>query len=96
MRVCKLDKYAVKDKKYSIAAVTITIRRFGPSGSLKKKNIVLENRIDVIHKIINEAFFDGKYILVIILYQSLKIIYCGLRRALLFFQALFYRYRKVY
>lgn len=41
--------------------------KFGPSGSLKNENIALEHAIDVIPKIINEVFFDSKYIFVIIL-----------------------------
>jgi len=53
----------VKDRKYIIAAITITTRRFGPSGSSKKKNIALEHAIDVIPKISNEVFFDLKYII---------------------------------
>lgn len=52
-----------KDKKYIIIAITVTTRRFGPSGSLKKKNIVLEKIIDVSPKIINEIFFDLKCII---------------------------------
>lgn len=35
-----------------------TIKRFGPSVSLKKKNNVLEQRIAVTPKIANEIFFD--------------------------------------
>jgi len=57
-----LNKYIVKDKKYTIAAPTITTKRFGPSGSSKDKNIVLEHTIDVMPKITNEIFFDLKYI----------------------------------
>lgn len=34
--------------------------RFGPSGSLNNKNIVLEHTIDVIPKIINDVLFDMK------------------------------------
>jgi hypothetical protein len=34
--------YITRDKKYTITAVTVTMRRFGPSGSSKKKNIVRE------------------------------------------------------
>lgn len=43
-------------------AVTITTKRLGPSGSLKKKNIVLEHIRDVIAKISDEIFFDGECI----------------------------------
>lgn len=52
-----------KDEKYIIPAATVTIKRFGPSGSSKKKNIVLEHMIDVRTNIIMEAFFDLKYII---------------------------------
>ena len=50
-----------------ITAIPITTSKFGPSGSLKNKNITLEHAIDVIPKISNEVFFDLKYIFVIIL-----------------------------
>ena len=60
-------KYANRDKKYTTTAIPITMSRFGPSGSLKKKNISLEHTMAVIPKIINEVFFDVKYIFVIIL-----------------------------
>lgn len=53
-----LNKYAAKDKKYMTAAITMTTRRFGPSGSLKKKNIALENTIDVSARINSEVFFE--------------------------------------
>lgn len=57
----ELDKYSAKDKKYRIAAITVTMSKFGPSGSLKKKNINLEHARAVIPKINNEIFFDLKY-----------------------------------
>lgn len=57
-----LNKYIAKDKKYMIPAIPITTRRFGPSGSSKKKNIVREHTIAVMPKISNENFFDLKYI----------------------------------
>lgn len=44
------------------AAATTTTSRLGPSGSLKKKNITLEQTRDVTPKSINEAFCDLKYI----------------------------------
>ena len=53
------DKYIDKDKKYIIAANTVTIRRFGPSRSLKKKNIVREQRRDVRARI-RRVFFEGR------------------------------------
>lgn len=61
------NKYIGKDKKYTIAAMPITTNKFGPSGSLKNKNIGLEKTRDVIPNISNEIFFDLKYIRVIIL-----------------------------
>lgn len=62
----ELNKYTVKDKKYTTSAITVTISKFGPSGSLKNTNIILEQTIDVMAKISNEIFFDLKYIVVII------------------------------
>jgi hypothetical protein len=50
-----LDIY--KDKEYIITAITVTIKRFGPSGSLKNENITLEHTRDVIPKISSEVFF---------------------------------------
>lgn len=43
-------------------AKTVTIKRFGPSGSSIHKNIVREHTRDVIPKINSETFFDLKYI----------------------------------
>ena len=60
-------KYAVKDKKYTITAIPMTMSKFGPSGSLKNQNIALEHAIAVIAKISNEVLFDLKFIVVIIL-----------------------------
>ena len=62
----ELDKYSAKDKQYTIPANTVTTSRFGPSGSLKNENIGLENTIAVIPSMINEIFFDLKYIFTII------------------------------
>jgi hypothetical protein len=59
-----LSKYVAKDKKYTNAANTVTIRRFGPSGSSKDTSIVLEHTMAVIAKISSEIFFDMKYIVV--------------------------------
>lgn len=50
--------YAVKETRYTTPARTTTIKRFGPSGSLKNENIALEHRRAVIPKIHNEIFFD--------------------------------------
>jgi hypothetical protein len=59
-------KYAATDKKYMIIAVTTTMSKFGPSGSLKSENKSLEQTRDVIPKISNGVFFDLKCIWVII------------------------------
>jgi hypothetical protein len=61
-----VNKYAANDKKYMIDAIPITTSKFGPSGSLKRKNIALEHAMDVIPKISNEVLFDLKYISVTI------------------------------
>jgi len=45
-----------------IAAIPMTTTRFGPSGSLKKKNIALEHKLAVTAKINDVMFFDLKYI----------------------------------
>jgi len=58
----KLSKYAVKDRKYITAAITVTISRFGPSGSLKNANMVLEHRMAETPKIISGVLFDLKFI----------------------------------
>ncbi|HCC06366.1 TPA: hypothetical protein DEP94_03355 [Candidatus Nomurabacteria bacterium] len=61
---CKgLNEYILKDKKYMTTAITVTIRRFGPSGSSKKKNIAREERRDVMNKIMRDVFFDLKYMI---------------------------------
>lgn len=52
----------VSDAPYIIAAATITTSRFGPSGSSKKKNIALEQRMAVIPRIISDVFFELKSI----------------------------------
>ncbi len=57
-----LNRYAAKEREYTIAAITITISRLGPSGSLKSANITLVNTRDVMIKIICEVFFDLKFI----------------------------------
>ena len=58
--------YVAKDRKYTTTADTVTMSRFGPSGSLKKKNIALEQTIAVTNKMRNEVFFDLKCIFGII------------------------------
>jgi len=57
-----LSKYAVKDRKYITAAITVTISRFGPSGSLKNANMALEHRIAMTPKIISEVLFEVRFI----------------------------------
>jgi hypothetical protein len=44
-----------------------TIKRLGPSVSLKKNNNIMEQRIAVAPKITNEVFFDLKFIFVVLL-----------------------------
>lgn len=56
-----VNKYAAVDNKYTISARTVTIKRFGPSGSLKKKNSIRELIMAVTANIISEIFFDLKY-----------------------------------
>jgi hypothetical protein len=60
-----VNEYTAKDTAYKSAASTITINRFGPSGSLKNANIALEHTIAVIARIISAALFDSIYILII-------------------------------
>ncbi len=55
------NRYAANDKRYIASAKMATINTFGPSGSLKKKNIVLEQTMAVAANMINETFFDLKY-----------------------------------
>ena len=61
-----MSEYAVRDKRYTIPAATITISKLGPSGSLKNQNINLEHKIAVMPKISNEVFFEWKCIFVIL------------------------------
>lgn len=46
-----LKRRVTKDKTNMIRAITITTRRFGPSGSLKRANIERESNIEVIARI---------------------------------------------
>src|SRR5678815_3927662 len=55
-----MNDHTIKDAKYRITANPVTTRRFGPSGSLKRKNNTLEHTRDVMPRISNEAFFDLK------------------------------------
>ncbi len=66
----RINVNTVLDKKNITVAITPTTSRFGPSGSSKKKNIVLEHKTAVMTKISNEIFFDLKYIFLKTLYTS--------------------------
>ncbi len=57
-----LNKYAVKDTKYRISAITTTMSKFGPSGSLNNENSILEHARAVTARMSSEIFFDLKYI----------------------------------
>ncbi|WP_413667154.1 hypothetical protein ACEN9X_21865 [Mucilaginibacter sp. Mucisp86] len=59
--------YAVQDNKYTTTAAAATIKGFGPSGSLKKKNSSLEQTIAATAKITNEVFLVLKYKFVMLL-----------------------------
>ena len=50
--------YGGKDKIYISAAVTITTSKFGPSGSLKDRSIILESRMDVTPRAIKDMVFE--------------------------------------
>jgi len=67
-----LNIYAEKDKKNITSARPATIKRFGPSGSLKKKNRILEQMMAVAANIINEIFFDLKYRFAILLSMATR------------------------
>lgn len=66
MLVEGLNLYTAQDKKNMNNAATVVTRRFGPSGSSKNTNIVLEDKIAVRPRISNEIFFDLKFISLII------------------------------
>lgn len=63
----KLNKYTEKERKKKIAAVPRTMSKFGPSGSLKKKNISRERTTAIILRINSDIFFERECIVVIIL-----------------------------
>ena len=67
-----LNIYNAEDKKYTASAKPPTINRFGPSGSLKKTNSILEQMMAVAANIINEIFFDLKYRFAVLLPMSLR------------------------
>ena len=56
------NKYPSKDKTYTVTANTVTMSKFGPSGSLRNEKNALEHTIAVIPNISNEVFFDLKSI----------------------------------
>lgn len=58
-----INKDAPKDTKYTITATPVTTNKFGPSGSLKNRNSILEHAREVIANISSEVLFDVKYIL---------------------------------
>jgi hypothetical protein len=64
--VAGMNFQAMHDALKRISASTVTMRRFGPSGSWKKKNNALEHTNAVITRRSNDVFFDSKGILVII------------------------------
>lgn len=45
-----------------IVAITVTISKFGPSGSFTKENIILDANNDDIPRMSNEVLLDFKYI----------------------------------
>ena len=62
-----LNTYAANDKKNTAIARPATIKRFGPSLSLKNKNSIQEQMMAVAPNIINEIFFDLKYMFAMLL-----------------------------
>ncbi len=54
----EVNAYAANERRYTNAAVTMTMSKFGPSGSLKKKNSALEHTRDVIPRSSNEVLFE--------------------------------------
>lgn len=53
-----------------MAAITPTTSKFGPSGSSKSANSVLEHMSEVSPKIMSEYFFDAKNMFVGILFLT--------------------------
>ncbi|WP_090524333.1 hypothetical protein [Mucilaginibacter sp. NFR10] len=66
------NTYTAQDSKNTASAKPPTIKRFGPSGSLKKKNSNLEQMIAVTANIINETCFDLKYKFIVFLPMTLR------------------------
>ncbi|QEM04640.1 hypothetical protein DIU31_014370 [Mucilaginibacter rubeus] len=67
-----INIYTAQDNKNTASARPPTIKRFGPSGSLKKKNSNLEQMIAMTANIINETCFDLKYKFVVFLPMTLR------------------------
>jgi len=66
------NTYTAQDSKNKASAKPPTIKRFGPSESLKRKNNSLEQMIAVTANIINETCFDLKYKFVVLLPITLR------------------------
>lgn len=64
--------YGTEDKVYTASVKPVIIKGFGPSGSLKKKNSILEQMNAVTAKISNEIFFDLKYKSAVLLPISIR------------------------
>jgi len=62
LRVVNLDVYATNDTTYSTAAITTTMSRLGPSGSLKNENSALEHTRAVMPRMSSVVFFDMEFI----------------------------------
>ena len=66
LAVAGMNLHARNDALYRIRASTVTMRRFGPSGSRKRKNNALEHRNAVINRRSNDVFVDANGIVLII------------------------------
>ena len=60
--VAGMNRHAMNDATKSINARTVTMSRFGPSGSLKRKKSVLDQQNAVIPKTSNDPFVTLKCI----------------------------------
>nr|WP_199075191.1 hypothetical protein [Pedobacter sp. ASV19] len=56
-----VNRYAAEDNRYTASPKTVTIKRFGPSASSKKKNSILALIIAVTPNTSKEIAFDLKY-----------------------------------
>ncbi len=68
-----MSVYAAKETKNTPSTITVTIKRLGPSGSLKKKNNSLVQMMAVTANMINDSLFDLKCKFVVLLPVSI----CG-------------------